>query len=48
MSRIKTELSGVNIFDEGDWDRMISFLTSKLPNFEAAFRSHIDELKRIR
>ena len=47
MSRIKTELLGVNIFDEGDWDRMISFLTSKLPSFEAAFRSHIDELKRI-
>lgn len=46
MSRIKTELPGVNLFNEDDWEQMNSFLVNRLPKFELAFRPFIEKLKK--
>jgi hypothetical protein len=45
MSRIKTELAGVNLFNEEDWDKMNSFFIEKLTKFEGAFKAQIMKLK---
>lgn len=46
MSCIKTELPGVNLYNEDDWERMNSFLLNRLPKFELAFRPYIERLKK--
>jgi hypothetical protein len=45
MSRVKIELSSVNLFDESDWDKMNQFFIENLPKFERAFREQIIRLK---
>ena len=45
MSRIKYELTGVNLFDKADWDRMSGFLIEYLPKFESALQPAIKKLK---
>jgi len=45
MSRIKYELSGVNLFDKADWDKMSKFLIEYLPKFESALHPAIKKLK---
>jgi uncharacterized protein with ParB-like and HNH nuclease domain len=45
MSRIKYELTGVNLFDKADWDKMSQFLIENLPKFEAALQPEIKKLK---
>jgi uncharacterized protein with ParB-like and HNH nuclease domain len=45
MSRIKTELQEVNIYNELDWDVINAFIIKNLPQFEAAIRPYIDKLK---
>lgn len=45
MSRIKTELQGVSLYNQSDWERMNTFFISRLPKFEAAFRGHLENLK---
>ena len=43
-ARVKYELSGVSIFKEGDWDRMVSFMVEAVPKFEASFKKTIQVL----
>jgi len=45
MSRIKYELSNVNLFDKADWDKMSKFLIEYLPKFESALQPAIKKLK---
>ncbi|WP_373495852.1 DUF4268 domain-containing protein [Aquiflexum sp.] len=45
MSRIKTEMTGINLFNEGDWDQMNQFFIENLPRFERAFKEQILRLK---
>ena len=45
MSRIKYELTGVNLFDKADWDKMSQFLIEYLPKFESALQPAIKKLK---
>jgi len=45
MSRIKYELTGVNLFDKADWDKMSEFLTEYLPKLESALQPAIKKLK---
>ncbi|WCO02907.1 DUF4268 domain-containing protein [Psychroserpens ponticola] len=45
MSRIKYELTGVNLFDNADWDKMSEFLIEYLPKFESALQPAIKKLK---
>jgi len=45
MSRIKYELSGVNLFDKADWEKMSKFLVEYLPKFESALQLEINKLK---
>ncbi len=45
MSRIKYEMTAVNLFDKGDWDKMSQFLIEYLPKFEAALQPAIKKLK---
>lgn len=45
MSRIKYELSGVNLFNNSDWPIMNEFIILNLPRFEASIQSHIKNLK---
>ena len=45
MSRIKYELTSVNLFDKADWDIMNHFLIKYLPKFESAFQPAIKKLK---
>ena len=45
MSRIKYELTDVNLFDKNDWNAMNEFLTKHLPNFENALQPVILKLK---
>ncbi|SHK63490.1 Uncharacterized conserved protein, contains ParB-like and HNH nuclease domains [Maribacter aquivivus] len=45
MSRIKYELTGVNLFDRDDWEEMTRFLIKYLPEFEKSFESVIKNLK---
>jgi hypothetical protein len=46
MSRIKFENPGVSIFNEADWNKMIEFMVSYVPKFEAAFKKPISQLSR--
>ncbi len=46
MSRIKFELGNVNLFEETDWNTMSEFVVNNLPNFELAFKSEIDSIKK--
>lgn len=45
MSRVKVELAGLNLYQEGDWERMNDFFISFLPKFENAFQPFIKNLK---
>tara|TARA_B110000908_G_C10248427_1_gene450300 strand:- start:379 stop:2880 length:2502 start_codon:yes stop_codon:yes gene_type:complete len=45
MSRIKYELTEVNLFDKADWDKMNQFLVTFLPKFEKALQPAIKKLK---
>lgn len=45
MSRIKYELSDVNLFDKNDWDKMNQFLVTYLPKFEKALQPAIKNLR---
>lgn len=45
MSRIKTEMNGVNLFNQEDWDQMNQFFIDTMPKFEMAFREQILRLK---
>ena len=46
MSRVKYELSGVNVFNEQDWHQMIDFMMQYVPKFESAFKNPIKSLSR--
>lgn len=45
MSRIKYELSDVNLFNTSDWEKMTTFLITFLPRFEKAFKPATNRLK---
>lgn len=45
MSRIKYELSDVNLFDKDDWFKMSEFLINHLPKFELALNQAVVTLK---
>lgn len=45
MSRIKTEINHVNLFNENDWEEMNQFFIDNLPKFESAFSTFIKNLK---
>jgi uncharacterized protein with ParB-like and HNH nuclease domain len=45
MSRIKTELEGVNLFNESDWPLMNDFIVQNLPKFEEAIQPFIKGLR---
>lgn len=45
LSRIKYELTDVNLFDKADWDKMSQFFIEYLPKFEAALHPVIKKLK---
>lgn len=47
MSRVKTELTGVSIFNRDDWNNINLFFTDKMPRFESAFRPVVEELRKI-
>lgn len=45
MSRIKTEVSDVNIFDESTWDKMNEFFVGYLEKFVGAIGEYVEKLK---
>jgi hypothetical protein len=45
-ARVKYELSGVSIFNEENWERMIEFMKNAVPKFETAFKKAIQELNK--
>jgi|GEM_PF-3335456 len=45
-ARVKYELSGVSIFNEENWERMIEFMKNAVPKFETAFKKPIQELNK--
>lgn len=45
MSRIKYELTDVNLFDKADWEKMNEFLVMYLPKFEKALQPAIKNLR---
>lgn len=45
MSRIKTEINHVNLFNENDWEEMNQFFIDNLSKFESAFSPFIKNLK---
>ncbi|MFQ3341532.1 MAG: hypothetical protein ACI9TK_001196 [Flavobacteriaceae bacterium] len=45
MSRIKTELKDVNLYEKEDWIKMSNFLVVNLPKFEKAIQSVINNTK---
>lgn len=45
MSRIKYELTDVNLFDKADWEKMNEFLVTYLPKFEKALQPAIKNLR---
>lgn len=47
MSRVKTEITGVSIFNRNDWDDINLFFIDKMPRFELAFRPVIEKLRMI-
>jgi hypothetical protein len=46
MSRIKYEKPGLNVFDQDDWEEMLSFIETNLPKFEAALKKPLREINR--
>lgn len=46
ICRVKYELTGVSVFNEEDWQKMIEFMVKAVPKFEAAFKKPIQELSR--
>lgn len=46
MSRIKTQMSGINLFNEENWDQMNQFFIENLPGFEKAFSTYIKSLNK--
>ncbi len=44
MSRIKYELTSVNLFNNSDWKQMNNFIISNLPDFHKAFDTEIKKL----
>jgi hypothetical protein len=45
MSRVKSQLDDVNLFEPNDWDKLNAFFVETLPKFEEAFRPSINQLK---
>jgi uncharacterized protein with ParB-like and HNH nuclease domain len=45
MSRVKSQLDGVNLFEPNDWELMNKYLIETLPKFEKAFQASINKLK---
>jgi len=45
MSRIKYELTDVNLFDKADWNNMSKFLIKYVSKFESALQKSIKKLK---
>ncbi|MCL4384189.1 DUF4268 domain-containing protein [Patescibacteria group bacterium] len=45
-SRIKAELTGVDIFNESDWPKMISFLIESSSRMHDVFKEYVQKLKR--
>lgn len=45
-AKIKFELTGVSIYKEEDWQKMIAFMVKYVPKFEAALKKPIQELSR--
>ena len=46
-SRIKQELTGVNMFDKEDWERMMDFLMESMPKVEEAFKKPLSKINQI-
>ena len=46
-SRIKQELTGVNMFDKGDWEKIMDFLMESMPKVEEAFRKPFLKINKI-
>lgn len=46
MSRIKFENPGLNVFDQDDWEEMLSFIETYLPKFETALKKPLQEINR--
>ena len=44
MSRVKTQLDGVSLFESSDWDKMNAFFVETLPKFEEAFKPVVYKL----
>lgn len=47
-ARVKCELINVNIFNEDDWNKMVSFMVTVVPKFEMAFKKPIQDLTRLK
>jgi hypothetical protein len=47
-ARVKCELKDVNIFNDDDWTKMISFMVTVVPKFENAFKKPIQDLTRLK
>jgi hypothetical protein len=41
MSRVKFEFQNVDVFNEGNWDNMISMMTKVVPDFERSMKKVI-------
>lgn len=46
-SRIKQELTGVNMFDKDDWSKMMSFLMESMPKIEEAFKKPLAKINHL-
>lgn len=46
-SRIKSELEGVNYFEEDDWDKMTDFLIDSSVRMEKVFKNQVKKLNRL-
>lgn len=46
MCRISYVLDGVNLFEKGDWDRMIDFLIENMVKLEKAMKEPLKKVKR--
>ena len=45
MSRVKTEIYNVSLYNENDWEVINKFFIEQLPKFEKAFSSYIHTLR---
>jgi hypothetical protein len=46
MSRIKTVIENINLFNEKDWQKMNAFFIENLPLFIKAFEPNINQIKK--